>query len=130
MFSFKSKLKQSDECTCRSMSLPLRDLFIHKQFYYSYFCILFTLSLQCCCLSLFYTNIVDIFLFIRWSYKQAIVYHFNDNISIFITILSPGVRNQNLQRWNLSVLSQKIQILRNFNVNKSSKKQLLIWLLD
>ena len=47
-----------------------------EQFYF-YFCILYTLSLQCCCcilficLSLFYTTIVTIFLFICWSVKQT-----------------------------------------------------------
>ena len=66
-----------------------------KQVVYCYFCILFTLSMLCCCclfssLSLFYTDLVAIFLFIYVDH--AFVYHFNNTISIFVIILCQQTR--------------------------------------
>ena len=65
------------------MSLPFRKLFKYKQVVYvivlavlllPVFCLSLFLLHCCCCLftsiSLFYTDVVTIFLFIRWSCKQ------------------------------------------------------------
>ena len=97
---FISNDKQCDEYTWKRMSLPSRYLYKCKQVGFCNLCILFTLSLQCyCCLFtclplfFYYTDVVAIFLFIRWSCNQAhcfvfeaFVYHFNNTISIFVAI--------------------------------------------
>ena len=79
------------ECLCLcEISVNVNKLFI-------VICVIFTLSLQCfCCLfipSFIYTDVVAIFLYIRWSCQQvhccvfvAFVYLFNSTISISGTI--------------------------------------------
>ena len=49
VLSFISQGKQSDESTWRRMSVPSRNFNKYKEIVYCYFCILLTLSLQCCC---------------------------------------------------------------------------------
>ena len=92
---------RSDECIWKRISLPLRNLHRCKQVVYAIVVCVFCLhlSLQCfyCLFTslslLFYTDVVSIFWFIRWSCKQvhcfvfvAFVYHFRSNISIFLTL--------------------------------------------
>ena len=95
--------KESDECTWRIISLPSRNLYRCKQVIDVIAVCVFCWHLFDICLlvySLFYINVVAIFLFIRWSCKQvhcfvsgALVYHFNNTISIFVKACSNSFVN-------------------------------------
>ena len=59
-----SQSKQSDECTWRRMSLPLRNLYKCKQVVHCYLCILFTLS---------FALLLPVYLFIPFLYCTVVV---------------------------------------------------------
>ena len=80
VLSFISHGKQSNESTCRKMSLPSRNLYKRMQLTYSVTVAFFFVAafLYCTLLQrvyffilLFYTDVVAIFLFIRWSCRQS-----------------------------------------------------------
>ena len=91
------------QCTWRRMSLPCRNLYKCKQVACSVVvaCLLvyplfFILHFVVACLLLhahfYYTDVVAIFLFIRWLFIifvfRAFVYHFKNTINIFVTVCS------------------------------------------
>ena len=100
VLSFISQGKLSDEYTWTEhwIHLSSRILCKYKQvvkvLLFMYFICICPCSVVVAFLivySLFYTDVIGIFLFIRWSRKQihcfVFVYHFNDTISIFVITL-------------------------------------------
>ena len=79
---FISQGNKFNECCFIRMSAPLRNLYKCRQVLYCYFCILFTLSLQCCC-CLF----TSLSLFLDWCYCYTYIHnwplkHFRQEVII------------------------------------------------